>query len=84
MDKLELRFRFDKLTGYSNILMGILFIIYGGYILFTDPIRELEGDELTRLLFIVSAILYCILQIYYSITVLQKILKDNPDQTFPK
>ena len=75
--KKNMRFRFDMLTGYSNIILAGALIVYFLYILIFDPPKEFHGDELIGFLILLFCFLYSIVQVYYSVVVLRFIKKSD-------
>lgn len=72
------RFRFDKEVSISNVILAGLLIIYCFYSLIFDSIKEFYGEELVRFLFILFAIFYGLIQIFYSMKILKLINKIHP------
>lgn len=71
-------FRFSKIIGYSNILVGILLIGVVLYILIFEPIYSFViPEELLRFFVLILALFYGFLKIYYSNNILKIINKNR-------
>ncbi len=66
-------FRFAKITGISNLTIGVLILGMAVYILIFFPIRFVLIEELLRLFILVFSIFYGGLKMYYSIFILKRI-----------
>lgn len=68
-------FRLSWIIGFSNILIGLLFILAVFYILVRANPMHLETEDLLRLLIVGFGLFYGSLKIYYAIYVLSQISK---------
>lgn len=62
----ELKFRFGKLIGITNILIGTSFVLFPIIFLFINPISEFNLVETSRIFLNMFLIVYGILKILYS------------------